>query len=310
MHTPIGSNTDAKREGARSTLLAQKGREAMSQVPGMAVTDLNGAIRVFDHQEKTGMRRNKGLVVPSLVSQVNPTIHCIEYISVDPGTELEEDRQQADTICMVHRGAGMLRCNGGEEPVESGSLVIAPCGARHALQNMSTIKTLDLLVIEMKTGHVSARPPVVLQLYPHLQKSDAFAGVRVGQRPVGATPRRSGPGTLLYRLVGIPERDRSAGRRAHRAIYESVRGKSLPAQWADDRHGWREAFRLAEWSQYVSAPPGATRDFQPLHPLLLLSCQFAGAGEGSNDAVALAPHNYLRTCLSARGHSSAVGTRG
>lgn len=156
----------------------------MSRLTGLAVADVSGTIQTFDQLQGNGVVRNKALVIPAHLHQLNPAIHSIEYVSVAPGAEIGEHQQRTDEIYVIQRGTGVLCSNGVKEMAASGSLAIAPRRTWHTLRNSSAITSLDFLVIEVETQQDIFRSPVTLHLFSQLQASDAFGVVRVGQRPV------------------------------------------------------------------------------------------------------------------------------
>ena len=153
-------------------------REAAYALTGLSIADTGNPITTY-HQ--IGGRRtvfNTVLAVPSHLNASSPTSgdapwNSLEHVVIPPlaadsgeAASVGEHVQATDEIYYIHQGRGMLTTNGVPSVVSAGTLVIAPKGTCHRIENTFSGELLAFLVIELHapTGSASHQPVVIESL--------------------------------------------------------------------------------------------------------------------------------------------------
>lgn len=160
---------------------------------GLSITDTGNPITTYDQIHGSGIVRNVVLAVPSHLNSSSPVVgdapwNSLEHVEVPPGSpesgtvaSVGLHEQSTDEIYYIYQGKGRLNTHGVSEIVSAGSLVIAPKGTRHSVENPFSDTPLAFLVIELHAGpdDVVHRPCVITSL-PAKRKS-GFQATHAGQ---------------------------------------------------------------------------------------------------------------------------------
>lgn len=168
-------------------------RDAAYLLTGVSIADTGNPITTY-HQ--IGGRRtvyNTVLAVPSHLNASSPVSgdapwNSLEHVAIPPlaagGGEAASvglHEQHTDEIYYIHQGRGRLTTNGVPAAVSAGTLVIAPAGTRHCIENTFSGGPLSFLVIELLTpADGASHLPTVLDSLPiaGAEGLQAMLGVR------------------------------------------------------------------------------------------------------------------------------------
>src|SRR5712692_3813812 len=169
--------------------------EAAYLLTGLSIADTGNPITTY-HQ--IGGKRtvyNTVLAVPSHLNASSPVSgdapwNSLEHVVIPPlasavsgeAASVGEHMQHTDEIYYIHQGRGRLVTNGHPRIVSAGSLVIAPRGTRHSIENSFTGELLAFLVIELHARPSEALyPPEIIDALPSVGAPDFQA--RLGVQP-------------------------------------------------------------------------------------------------------------------------------
>jgi mannose-6-phosphate isomerase-like protein (cupin superfamily) len=134
---------------------------ASCDLTGLSVSDTGSPITTYHQIGGRGTVYNTVLAVPSHLNSSSPTPgdapwNSLEHVLIPPrlkgsqqGASVGEHVQGTDEIYFIYQGAGVLTTDGVPAPVSAGTLVIAPKGTRHSIENPSTGEPLAFLVVEL-----------------------------------------------------------------------------------------------------------------------------------------------------------------
>jgi mannose-6-phosphate isomerase-like protein (cupin superfamily)/uncharacterized RmlC-like cupin family protein len=134
---------------------------ASCDLTGLSVSDTGSPITTYHQIGGRGTVYNTVLAVPSHLNASSPTPgdapwNSLEHVLIPPrpegseqGASVGEHVQSTDEIYFIYQGAGVLTTNGVPAHVEAGTLVIAPKGTCHSIENPSTSEPLAFLVVEL-----------------------------------------------------------------------------------------------------------------------------------------------------------------
>lgn len=176
-------------------------REEEYELTGLSIADTGNPITTY-HQ--IGGRRtvfNTVLAVPSHLNASSPASgdapwNSLEHVVIPPlgatggeAASVGEHVQATDEIYYIHQGRGRLTTNGIPSVVSAGTLVIAPKGTRHRIENTFSGEPLAFLVIELHAppGGASHQPAVIESL-PNAEADGLNA--MLGLRPASLRVQR------------------------------------------------------------------------------------------------------------------------
>jgi mannose-6-phosphate isomerase-like protein (cupin superfamily) len=155
---------------------------------GLSIADTSNPITTY-HQIGGGRTVfNTVLAVPSHLNASSPTPgdapwNSLEHVVIPPFTahrgeaaSVGEHVQATDEIYFIHQGRGRLTTNGVSSLVSAGTLVVAPRGTRHSIENAFPGELLAFLVIELHAPAGSAsHQPTVIESLPVAEAGDLRA---------------------------------------------------------------------------------------------------------------------------------------
>ena len=166
---------------------------------GLSIADTGNPITTY-HQ--IGGKRtvyNTVLAVPSHLNASSPVSgdapwNSLEHVVIPPlaaqsgeAASVGLHEQHTDEIYYIHQGRGWLTTNGVPAAVSAGTLVIAPRGTRHSIENTFSAGLLAFLVIELHTPADSAsHQPAVLESLPIAEAEGLQAMLGVQPVPLRA----------------------------------------------------------------------------------------------------------------------------
>ncbi len=162
---------------------------------GLSIADTGNPI--ITHHQIGGRRTvyNTVLAVPSHLNASSPTPgdapwNSLEHVVIPPlaasggeAASVGEHVQATDEIYYIYQGRGRLTTNGVPEAVSAGTLVIAPRGTRHSIENTFSDEPLAFLVIELHAGPSDALyQPRIITTIPSVGAHDFQA--KLGVQPI------------------------------------------------------------------------------------------------------------------------------
>lgn len=153
-------------------------REEEYELTGLSITDTGNPITTYHQIGGRRMVFNTVLAVPSHLNASSPIArdapwNSLEHVVIPPlptdggeAASVGEHVQATDEIYYIHQGRGRLTTNGVPAAVSAGTLVIAPKGTRHRIENTFSGELLAFLVIELHAppGSASHQPTVIESL--------------------------------------------------------------------------------------------------------------------------------------------------
>lgn len=166
---------------------------------GLSIADTGSPITTYHQIGGRGTVYNTVLAVPSHLNSSSPTRgdapwNSLEHVLIPPrpegsqqGASVGEHVQGTDELYFIYQGSGVLTTNGVPAPVSAGTLVIAPRGVRHSIENPSSAEQLAFLVVELH-----ARPdggqhrPTELEDLPRVEAIGLRAMIGIGDARLSA----------------------------------------------------------------------------------------------------------------------------
>ncbi len=163
------------------------------RLTGLSIADTSNPIKTRHQINGRGTVYNTVLAVPSHLNQGSPVPgdapwNSVEHVEIPPVDEagqvssVGEHVQGTDEIYYIYQGEGRLTTNGAPLMVGPGTLVIAPRGTRHTIENLSSDHTLAFLVIELHAPAAAGtyQPTVIAPVPERYRESEVFpVGLRV-----------------------------------------------------------------------------------------------------------------------------------
>lgn len=155
---------------------------------GLSIEDTLHPIKTWHQLGGRGVVYNKGLVIPSHINTTSPTLddapwNSLEHVEIPAcsggasPSSVGQHEQFTDEIYYIYQGRGRLYTHGTPTDVLAGTLVIAPIGTVHSIENPFPDTSLAFLVIELRAVQAAEEihKPCLLNSLPLVDAPDLTA---------------------------------------------------------------------------------------------------------------------------------------